>query len=248
MNVVEIIFSPTGGTEKVAHIISRRWGENAVRIDLSDSQIDFTKCEINKDDMVLVAMPSFGGRAPAVAIERLKHISGNGARCTIVCAYGNRAYEDTLVEMEDAAKECGFKVIAAIAAVAEHSILPQYATNRPDAFDEKQLTDFAEQISDKKGECALIPGNRPYKKSGGAGMVPKVTKDCVKCGLCAEKCPVKAIDKENFTADSKACISCMRCIRLCQHNARKVNGAMVSVAAFAIKKACSVRKENELFL
>ncbi len=248
MCVVEIFFSPTGGAEKVVHIISRQWDENAVRIDLSNSEIDFTKCDIDREDMVLVAMPSFGGRAPAVAIRRLKQISGNDAKCTLVCVYGNRAYEDTLVEMEDAAKECGFKIIAAIAAVAEHSILSQYATNRPDAIDEKQLTDFAGRISEKDGEGAIIPGNRPYKKSGGVGLVPKVTKDCVKCGLCAEKCPVKAIDKENFTVDSKECISCMRCIRQCPHNARKVNGAMVSAAALAIKKACSVRKENELFL
>lgn len=135
MNIVEIIFSPTGGTEKVAHLISSHWGENTVKIDLSDAKTDFSKCVINEEDQVLIAMPSFGGRAPAVAIERLKQIVGNGAKCTLVCVYGNRAYEDTLVEMEDAAKECGFRVVAAAAAVAEHSILPQYATGRPDASD-----------------------------------------------------------------------------------------------------------------
>ncbi len=248
MNVIEIIFSPTGGTEKAAHIISRQWSNNVVKIDLSDSQIDFPKYEIDKEDMVLIAMPSFGGRAPAVAIERLKRISGNGAKCTLVCVYGNRAYEDTLVEMEDAAKECGFKIIAAIAAVAEHSIIPQYAANRPDASDEAQLADFADRILQKDGDALPIPGNRPYKKSGGGGLVPKVTKDCVKCGLCAEKCPVQAIDPETLMADSKKCISCMRCVKKCPYGARKVNGAMVSVAAMAIKKACSVRKENELFL
>ncbi len=248
MNVIEIIFSPTGGTEKAVHIISRQWSNNAVSIDLSDSQNDFTKYEIDKEDMVLIAMPSFGGRAPAVAIERLKRISGNGAKCTLVCVYGNRAYEDTLVEMEDAAKECGFHVIAAIAAVAEHSIMPQYAANRPDASDEAQLADFAGLILQKDGDAASIPGNRPYKKGGGVGLVPKVTRDCVKCGLCAERCPVQAIAPETFAADSKKCISCMRCVRQCPHDARKVSGAMVSVAAMAIKKACSVRKENELFL
>ncbi len=248
MNVIEIIFSPTGGTEKAVHIISRQWSNNAVSIDLSDSQNDFTKYEIDKEDMVLIAMPSFGGRAPAVAIERLKRISGNGAKCTLVCVYGNRAYEDTLVEMEDAAKECGFKVIAAIAAVAEHSIIPQYAANRPDASDEAQLADFAGRILQKDGDVTSIPGNRPYKRGGGVGLVPKVTKDCVKCGLCAEKCPVQAIAPDTFAADSAKCISCMRCVRQCPHDARKVSGAMVSVAAMAIKKACSVRKENELFL
>ena len=106
MNVVEIIFSPTGGTEKVAHIIGEHWSKNTVRIDLCDSKIDFTRCNIAKDDMVLIAMPSFGRRAPAVAIERLKQIRGNGAlyalckavpcKCQksqwcygIHCSYGN---------------------------------------------------------------------------------------------------------------------------------------------------------------
>ena len=140
MNVVEIIFSPTGGTEKVAHIIGGHWSKNTVKIDLCDSKIDFTSCNIAKDDMVLIAMPSFGGRAP-----------------------------------------------------------------KPD-------------------------------------------KDCVRCGLCAEKCPVQAINPIDFRTDSKKCISCVRCVKHCRANARKVNGAMVSIAAMAIRKACSTRKENELFL
>ena len=248
MNIVEIIFSPTGGTEKVAHIISKQWSENTIKIDLSNSKADFSGCAINKEDRVLIAMPSFGGRAPAVAIERLKKIAGNGAKCTLVCVYGNRAYEDTLAEMEDAAKECGFRVIAAVAAVAQHSIIPQYAANRPDASDEKQLAEFAQQIADKTESVASVPGNRPYKKAGGAGLVPKPSKACVRCGVCAKNCPVQAIDPEKYSADSKKCIACMRCVRQCPHNARKVNGAMVSVAALAIKKACSARKENELFM
>ena len=248
MSVVEIIFSPTGGTWKAANIIDRNWGENRTKIDLSNAKTDFTKCEIKQEDMVLVAMPSFGGRAPAVAIERFRKIQGNGARCTIVCVYGNRAYEDTLVEMEDAAKKVGFRVIAAVAAVAEHSILPQYAANRPDAADEKQLEGFAARISSRDVSGVSIPGNRPYKKGGGAGLVPKPTKGCVKCGVCAEKCPVQAIDSVRFTADPKKCISCMRCMKQCPNDARKVNGAMVAIAGMAIKKACSVRKENELFL
>lgn len=248
MNTVEIIFSPTGGTEKVAHIISRQWSESTMKIDLSDSKTDFSRCAIGKEDRVLVAMPSFRGRAPAAAIERLKKIAGNGAKCTLVCVYGNRAYEDTLVEMEDAAKESGFQVVAAVAAVAQHSIIQQYAANRPDASDEKQLEQFAQQIADKTESAASIPGNRPYKKAGGAGLVSKPSKDCVKCGVCVKNCPVQAIDSVKFTADSKKCIACMRCVKQCPHNARKVNGAMVSVAAMAIKKACSVRKENELFL
>ena len=113
---VKIVFSPTGGTAKVADILTKNW--NGVEcIDLTKADKDFSECQFNSDDRALIAMPSYGGLAPEVAIERFKKISGNGAKCTIVCVYGNRAYEDTLVQMEDVAKECGFDVIAAVAAV-----------------------------------------------------------------------------------------------------------------------------------
>lgn len=248
MSTVEIVFSPTGGTERVADIIAGEWSAEPVRIDLCDARADFSKRAIDAGDRVLVAMPSYGGRAPAVAVERLKQIRGNGAACALVCVYGNRAYEDTLVEMEDAARSCGFRVVAAIAAVAQHSILPQYAANRPDAADEARLRQFARQIAERTEAASTISGNRPYKKAGGAALVPKPTKDCVRCGLCAKQCPVEAIDPQSMTADPKRCIGCMRCLRRCPHDARRINGAMASVAALAIKKACSERKECELFL
>lgn len=248
MNVVEIVFSPTGGTGRVARILSKQWRDSPRTIDLSDPKTDFAKCEIHADDMVLIAMPSFGGLVPALAVERLGKIQGNGAKALLICVYGNRAYEDTLVHMEDAARACGFQMIAAVSAVAEHSILPQYATGRPDAADEKQLTGFAEKIAGKETVVSTLPGNRPYKKAGGAGMVPKPDKTCVKCGACAKSCPTQAIDFADFGADSKKCISCMRCVKVCPSKARKLNGLMVSAAAMALKKVCSVRKENELFL
>lgn len=248
MNVIEIVFSPTGGTSKAASFISRCWSKDVLKIDLCNAKTDFTQYKINKEDMVLVAMPSFGGRAPAAAIERLKKIAGNGAKCTLVCVYGNRAYEDTLAEMEDAAKASGFCVIAAVAAVAEHSILPQYGAGRPDASDKKQLAGYAKQIAGKVGTVSSIPGNRPYKESSGVGLVPKPSKDCTKCGLCAENCPLQAIHPVQLQTDSSKCISCMRCVKHCPSNARKINSAMVFAASIALKKACSVRKENELFL
>ena len=79
-------------------------------------------------------------------------------------------------------------------------------------------------------------------------IIPKPTKDCVKCGICAKDCPVKAINNIDYKADPKICISCMRCVKECPHNARKVNNTLVSIAAMAIKKECEIRKENELFL
>ena len=255
MNVTQIIFSPTGGTEKVADIITNEWGMPVSKIDLSDAKTDYPALSLTKEDIAVIAVPSYGGRVPALAAQRISKIHGNQTRCIIVCVYGNRAYEDTLIELKDIAEKSGFRVIAAIAAIAEHSIIHQYAEGRPDSKDRSELQHFAEKIMDKiNGNSSeittlQIPGNNPYKKAGGAGLVPKADNKCTGCGLCAKRCPSQAIGIENLKAtDSKKCISCMRCVVHCPQSARKVNGAMVSVAALALKKTCSVRKENELYV
>ena len=59
MNTIEIFFSPTGGTKKVADIICNSWDNDIIKIDLSNYETDFSKCMINQDDIVLIAMPSF---------------------------------------------------------------------------------------------------------------------------------------------------------------------------------------------
>lgn len=50
-------------------------------------------------------MPVYAGRVPALTVERLKGIKTSGVKCVIVAVYGNRAYEDALVEMQDVATE-----------------------------------------------------------------------------------------------------------------------------------------------
>lgn len=60
---------------------------------------------------------------------------------------------------------------------------------------------------------------------------------------------MQAIDKENpKKVDEKACISCMRCISVCPHSARKVNPVMLAAASLMLKKVCSERKDCQLFL
>ena len=146
MKLYDIVFSPTGGTKKVADCLTGTLEGDVTTVDLTDSKQDFDAVQLTREDVAVVSVPSYGGRVPAVAAERLRKVHGNGARAILVCVYGNRAYEDTLVELEDTAKQAGFQVIAAVAAIAEHSIARQFASGRPDAQDAAQLSDFAKQI------------------------------------------------------------------------------------------------------
>lgn len=253
MKTCNINFSPTGGTKKVADVLAAGLSEDISVVDLTDRMKDFSEIQLEESDVAIIAVPSYSGRVPAPAARRVAAIQANGAKAVLVCVYGNRAYEDTLLELSDIAKKAGFRVVAAVAAIAEHSIARRFAAGRPDESDESQLAEFARQIRKKLSSGDVrepeIPGHRPYRKADVVGLVPKPTKDCIHCGVCAMKCPVGAIDQNHVRqTDRHTCISCMRCVAICPHSARKVNRMFLWVVNRMLKKACSQRKDNELHI
>lgn len=152
----------------MSEILCQGMGKESVVTDLCVKAADIQLPNIQEDDLAIIAMPVFAGRVPALAVDRLRMVKPNSAKCVVVAVFGNRAYDDALLEMQDVASEIGFRVIAAIAAVAEHSIIRKYGKGRPDANDEQTLRQFGTDIICKAGsdDCTMpqVPGNRPYKK------------------------------------------------------------------------------------
>ena len=186
--------------------------------------------------------------------ETGERIRANGAMAILVVVYGNRAYDDTLLELKTCLKRAGFRCAAAVAAVAEHSIMRQFATGRPDSGDLAELSRFAKEIRRCLEEGRIpddlaVPGNDPFREYSGIPIKPSAKKNCTNCGLCAKQCPVQAIPAADPSkTDHKTCISCMRCVSICPAHARSINPILTAVAAGKMKKICSVPKKNELFL
>ncbi len=254
MKVYNVFFSPTGGTKKAADELVSAWNGDVAEIDLIKEKNKLQTIEFSKDDVVFISVPSFGGRIPSVIPEMFEGITGNKARTVITAVYGNRAYEDTLIELKNVLEKANFICIAAVACNAEHSIMHQYGSGRPDEQDIKELREFSAKIRNSiengtYNSSVQVPGNFPYREYGGVPMKPKAGKNCTVCGICAAECPVGAIPAENPSlTDKDKCISCMHCIAVCPVQARSLNKMMVSAGAVAMKKLFAKRKGNELFL
>lgn len=245
--VYKAYFSPTGGTKKCLDILVP---EEKGNIDLAkkDYEEDHVLC---KNDILYVALPAFGGRCPSLAIERLKRIKGDGTKAVIIIVYGNRAYEDSLIELYDSVKAQGFIICAAVTAVAEHSMIKEIAEGRPDERDKTELKSFrgkiAERLKENK-EVENIPGKRPYKPLS-KFLPPSTDSTCIRCGQCYLACPADAIDqmRPDITDENK-CIGCARCISICPINARGYDKDRLNGVKERIAKQCEKRKDNELFM
>ena len=246
-NVTAVYFSPTGNTRKYLSTM-------ALGLDDASDLWDVTLPQpsprsFGAEDFVLLGTPVYVGRVPQVARIRLRACTGHHTPCIVAVTYGNRHYDDALLELAELAQKQGFCVMGAAALVGRHTY-GEVQVLRPDEEDLAAAAGFARSVLHKPVDAPAfaIPGNHPYREGGqGGSFRPQTLGSCVRCGLCAEQCPVGAIAPDCQTIASK-CLSCFRCIRICPHGAKTMQTQEYLDFAEKFTQKLKDRRENEYYL
>lgn len=214
------------------------------------------------DELVILGGPVYGGRLPTDAVARFKTLKADNTPAVLVVLYGNREFEDALLEFRNLALELGFVPIAGAAFIGEHSFSTAerpIADGRPDEADLIRAVEFGAKIRAKAAALDSpgarpeleVPGRFPYESKGARPMaVAPVTKvdRCTVCGECATVCPTAAIAiDESVTTETELCIRCSACIKICPEEARLWEDEMMAKITTWLYENCSERKEPELF-
>ena len=257
-----VCFSPTGTTKAIIQAVARGINlSNAELIDITSPEARTRPLHISENELLIVAVPVYMGRIPALINEWLTSIKAHNTPAVCITVYGNRAYDNALLELKDILIQCGCKLIAGAAFIAEHSFSsPEFPSSvgRPDENDLNQIELFGHKIAEKllsqssvdQTSDINVPGVYPY---GGVTDLWKVdfievSDSCLHCGICAEGCPAGAVSSENSSLiDIQKCTLCCACIKRCPSHAKSIKPGPMKEA----QKRCALfldRKEPEFFL
>jgi ferredoxin len=266
-----VYFSPTRTTKTVVQGIARGIHPGIVEeLDITRPGARTQPLTTSEKELLIVGVPVYMGRVPALTSEWLHVLKADNTPAVGVVVYGNRAYEDALLELNDILTQRGCKPIAGAAFIGEHSFSTAETTTaegRPDAGDLKYAELFGQKIQEtlrsvssvKQLSEPKIPGCHPYRqqpchpyrRDTAFWNVDFITVSdaCIQCRICAEGCPVGVIDPENSrTIDTENCITCCACIRHCPRHARTIKPGLVRDASLRLNTLYKERKEPEYFL
>ena len=260
MNIKNIhlaYFSATFSTKRIVREIASQFQKPVIEYDITSDVLKDDVSLGSDGDLLIVGVPSYAGRVPEMAVRSLRRFQGNNTPAIIVSVYGNRAYDDTLIELKDLMESHGFKLLSAAAVIAQHSIFPKIAEGRPNADDMEKLHDFASKSRElllkipKMSAVSrlMVKGNRPYRDTKPIPLHPEGGRGkCTSCHACVKMCPVGAITMEEpYKPNEKKCISCGRCVVVCPEHARLFGGLLYKAASWKFEKVYSEPKQPEFF-
>ncbi len=266
-----VYFSGTGTTRRTVERIA---GGIASRLNLPAESVDFSRPAVRQEtlgfgekDLVVFGTPVYAGRVPNVLLPFLQErIVGGGALAVPVVLFGNRNYDDALIELRNILAADGMHPIAAGAFVGEHSFSRVLGADRPNAEDEALMDEFAARVAELaagldaapvksvavRGQEPLRPYYTPRDRAGNPINILKVKPKtdmsrCGGCGLCANLCPMGSIDPADVSAVRGICIKCCACVKGCPTGAKFFDDAGYLYHQHELEAQYARPAENEVF-
>jgi len=260
INRVQLVYySPTGTSEKTVKAIQEGINIPYDIIDLTPPDSEMKQHNLTSTDLAIIAAPVYNGRIAPTAANRINKLKGKDTPTILVAVYGNRAFEDALLEMQNITESNGFKPIGAAAFIGEHSFdAPDtpIATGRPDTEDIKKAMELGATIKNRLTEIdeppkLNIPGNHPYREGAKTGGRNPETdpETCILCGMCARVCPTGCVTvSDTVDTETDDCTACAACVKNCPTGARHWEHEGILKAAKWLATEYGARKEPEFFL
>ncbi len=259
INLKLLYFSATENTQKILRTIAGEIDADYLEYDITSVEARKKKLKFDQNDLLIVGAPVYAGRIPELLVDYFKRLKGSSTPAVFVVTYGNRDYDDALLELKDIFNENGFVDLAAGAFIGEHSNSKQIAGERPDENDLNSAKEFGRQIKSKVDEKEKnkidsnlkVKGNYPYKeRHDSPNFAPETADQCIECAVCAENCPVNAISFTDFSKiDEEKCIHCCSCIQKCPVEAKYMaHPHFEEITDYLIENFGGKRKEAEIFI